>query len=1035
MALATTAEGLHRGAGTMNPIVPGTATTAEAGVPSLPVVFWGRCSTAQLQDPTLSIPKQLTDVREKLLPGMFIAAYYWDIESGAKELEERGYGHAHELFEVPVPRDGGLQDLLREATRPDRPFVAVVCASIDRGAREWIPALQLERDLERHGVPLLAANEPMTFDRSNPSTVLLRRFNMALAEWYRLQLLAESRKGIRTHTMQGWSWGPVPYGYLAEKVPHPVPARRAEGKTKTRLVVDPERAPVVPLIFHWRVDLRLGYQAIADRLNADPVAYPPARSVNGHRSAGCWQVGTVRALLQNPKYTGYMVWGVRKGDRRRKDDSEWVWSPELSHPPLVTRELWRQASEVAHETERTRQGHGMNRCPGTRHTYVLRSHVRCSICGRRMVGKTRPGNVYYRCNLNHSDPRTAGRYPDHPKGILVREDLMHWAVETFFREHVFGPRRLELLSDQFDGASARAYEEHAARVSGLEARIAAAEKGKRRLVGELESLPDDEELAAAMRASIQERFGERDAERRALVAELETLRSQQPEAPENPALLEELPTLAIELRDLPEAVQRELFAAFGLVVRYDKRCKTAEVCVTVTSRLAAELQRAGQDTVVGTPLLHGIPILVKDNIDTHDRMHTTAGSLALLGSTPPQDSALAARLRAAGAVILGKTNLTEWANFRAANPSSGWSGRGGQCLNPYALDRNPCGSSSGSGAAVAANLCAAALGTETDGSILCPSGINMVVGIKPTLGLTSRAGVIPISHNQDTVGPMARTVADAAAVLGALVGVDPRDPATTGSAGRFFTDYTRFLDPNGLRGARIGVIRQVFAGFQDKVDVVYDAAIQAMRAAGAVIVDPADLPDVQEIAASGDENTVLLFDFKADLNAYLAARRDPSIHTLQDLIDFNNAHAAQEMPFFGQEVFLQSQAVDLNDPATIAAYQAAVANDKRLGGRDGIDAALSTFGLDALVAPTNGLAWKIDLLDGDRFLGGSSTPTSLAGYPAINVPAAFSFGLPVGITFMGTAFSEPALIKLASGFEAVTKARRPPKFLSPSLVI
>ena len=433
--------------------------------------------------------------------------------------------------------------------------------------------------------------------------------------------------------------------------------------------------------------------------------------------------------------------------------------------------------------------------------------------------------------------------------------------------------------------------------------------------------------------------------------------------------------------------------------------------------------------------LHGIPILVKDNIDTHDRMHTTAGSLALLGSTPPQDSTLVARLRAAGAVILGKTNLTEWANFRAANPSSGWSGRGGQCLNPYALDRNPCGSSSGSGAAVAANLCAAALGTETDGSILCPSGINMVVGIKPTLGLTSRAGVIPISHNQDTVGPMARTVADAAAVLGALVGVDPRDPATAGSAGRFFTDYTRFLDPNGLRGARIGVIRQVFAGFQDKVDVVYDAAIQAMRAAGAVIVDPADLPDVQEIAASGDENTVLLFDFKADLDAYLAARRDPSIHTLQDLIDFNNAHAAQEMPFFGQEVFLQSQAVDLNDPATIAAYRAAVANDKRLGGRDGIDAALSRFGLDALVAPTNGLAWKIDLLDGDRFLGGSSTPTSLAGYPAINVPAAFSFGLPVGITFMGTAFSEPALIKLASGFEAVTKARRPPKFLSPSLVI
>ncbi|HXM59056.1 MAG TPA: amidase [Candidatus Dormibacteraeota bacterium] len=433
--------------------------------------------------------------------------------------------------------------------------------------------------------------------------------------------------------------------------------------------------------------------------------------------------------------------------------------------------------------------------------------------------------------------------------------------------------------------------------------------------------------------------------------------------------------------------------------------------------------------------LHGIPILLKDNIDTHDRMHTAAGSLALVNSTPPLDGTVAARLRAAGAVLLGKTNLSEWANFRSSNSSSGWSGRGGQCSNPYALDRSPSGSSSGSGAAVAANLCAAALGTETDGSILSPSGINMVVGIKPTIGLTSRAGVIPISHTQDTVGPMARTVADAAAVLGALVGVDPRDPATAASAGRFFTDYTRFLDPDGLRGARIGVIRRVFAGFQDKVDVVYDAAIEAMRRAGATIVDPADLPSTDDILASGDEGTVLNFDFKADIKAYLDGRHDPNIHDLQDLIDFNNAHAAQELQFFGQDVFLGSQAVDLTDPATIAAYQAAVVNDKRLGGRDGIDAALSKFGVDALIAPTDSVPWKIDLLDGDHFLGGSSTPTSLAGYPAINVPAGMSFGLPIGITFMGTAFSEPTLIKLASGFEAVTKARRPPKFISPQIII
>ena len=433
--------------------------------------------------------------------------------------------------------------------------------------------------------------------------------------------------------------------------------------------------------------------------------------------------------------------------------------------------------------------------------------------------------------------------------------------------------------------------------------------------------------------------------------------------------------------------------------------------------------------------LHGIPLMLKDNIDTHDKLHTTAGSLALLGSTPPLDATLAKRLRDAGVVLLGKLNLSEWANFRSTASSSGWSGRGGQCLNPYALDRSPCGSSSGSGASVAANLCAAALGTETDGSILCPSGSNMVVAIKPTLGLTSRAGVIPISHNQDTVGPFGRTVADAATVLGALVGVDPRDPATSASAGHFFTDYRPFLDPNGLKGARIGVIRQVFAGFQDKVDAIYDQAIAAMQAAGATIVDPADLPSAQTIATSPDELTVLLFDFKADLNAYLAARGDPTMHTLQDLIDFNNAHASQELPFFGQEIFLLSQAVDLTDPATIAAYQAALDHDHHLGRDQGIDAVLQQFNLDALVAPTNSVPWKIDLIDGDHDLGGSSTPTSLAGYPAIQVPAGFSFGLPVGITFMGTAWSEPTLIKLASGFEAATHARKPPKFIPASTVI
>ena len=311
----------------------------------------------------------------------------------------------------------------------------------------------------------------------------------------------------------------------------------------------------------------------------------------------------------------------------------------------------------------------------------------------------------------------------------------------------------------------------------------------------------------------------------------------------------------------------------------------------------------------------------------------------------------------------------------------------------------------------------------------------MVAAIKPTLGLTSRAGVIPISHNQDTVGPVGRTVADAVTVLGALVGVDARDPATAESRGHFFSDYRPFLDPSGLQGARIGVIRQGFAGFQAKVDVIYNQAIEAMKHAGAIIVDPADLPSAETMTSTPDKLTVLLFDFKADLNAYLAERGDPTIHTLQDVVDFNNAHATQELPFFGQELFLQAQAVDLTDPATLAAYEAALANNQRLGRDQGIDAVLQEFNLDALVAPTNAVSWKIDLLDGDHHLGGSSTPTSLAGYPAITVPAGLSYGLPVGITFMGTAWSEPTLIKLASGFEAVTKARQPPMFVPASTVI
>ena len=424
--------------------------------------------------------------------------------------------------------------------------------------------------------------------------------------------------------------------------------------------------------------------------------------------------------------------------------------------------------------------------------------------------------------------------------------------------------------------------------------------------------------------------------------------------------------------------------------------------------------------------LHGIPILLKDSIATADQMQTTAGSLALLGSRPPRDAFVARRLREAGAVILGKANLSEWANFRSNPSSSGWSGRGGQGRNPYVLNRTPCGSSSGSTAAIAANLATASLGTETDGSILCPSSLNAVVGIKPTVGLTSRAGIIPIAHSQDTVGPISRTVADAASLLGAITGVDSLDPATQQSDGKFHSDYTQFLDPGGLRGARIGIAREVYFGYSPKADAIIGTAIERMRELGAVIIDPADIPTAKQFSSSDSELTVLLFEFKTDLNSYLAGLVNTPVRTLVDIIAFNNAHAEEELKYFGQEFLLKAQdTTSLDDPT----YLTALDECRRLSRQEGIDAVMDQHQLDALVMPTSSPSWLIDLVNGDPPLGGSAQPAALAGYPAINVPAGYVFDLPVGITFMGRAFSEPTLIKLAYAFEQSTKARRPPQYL------
>jgi amidase len=424
-------------------------------------------------------------------------------------------------------------------------------------------------------------------------------------------------------------------------------------------------------------------------------------------------------------------------------------------------------------------------------------------------------------------------------------------------------------------------------------------------------------------------------------------------------------------------------------------------------------------------LLHGIPILLKDNIDTADRMTTTAGSLALEGSIPLQDAFIAAKLRSAGAVLLGKTNLSEWANFRSTHSSSGWSGRGGQAKNPYVLDRNPCGSSSGSGGAVSANLCAGAIGTETDGSIVCPASANGIVGIKPTLGLVSRAGIIPIAHSQDTAGPMTRTVRDAAIMLNALAGIDPRDPATRGSQTRGQIDYTRFLDPNGLRGARIGVARTKFFGYSDVTDKLVNDAIDVMKAQGAVLVDPANI----ETAGKFDDSEfdVLLYEFKADLNGYLAGLGPKApVRTLQDIIDFNERNKDREMPYFGQEIMVMAQK---KGPLSEKKYRDELAKNIRMSRTQGIDATMSKHKLDAIVAPTGSPPWTTDLINGDHFSGASSTPAAVAGYPNINVPAGYSHNLPVGISFFGRAYSEPTLIKLAYAYEQATKHRRAPQFI------
>jgi len=490
----------------------------------------------------------------------------------------------------------------------------------------------------------------------------------------------------------------------------------------------------------------------------------------------------------------------------------------------------------------------------------------------------------------------------------------------------------------------------------------------------------------------------------------------------------------ITITELQDGMKSGKFSALSLVEKYtarineiDKQGPAVNAVIELNPEAEAIADALDQERKAKGPRgpLHGVPVLIKDNIDTADRMMTTAGSLALVGSKPPKDSFVAAKLRTAGAVILGKTNLSEWANIRSSHSTSGWSGRGGLTRNPYAVDRNPCGSSSGTGAGISANFAAAGIGTETDGSIVCPSSSNGLAGIKPTVGLVSRSGIIPISHSQDGAGPMCRTVRDAAILLSALTGVDPEDSATGASAGKSQTDYAKYCDRNGLKGARIGVARKYF-GFNDAVDALMEESLEVMKRQGATLVDPADIETLGKF--DDTELVIFLYELKADLNAYLARLGSSApVRSLKDIIEFNDRNRQKEMPYFGQDLFIKAEA---KGPLTEKTYLDALSKNHQLARTEGIDAIMNKHQLDALVAPTGGPAWLTDLVNGDHVGGGSSNAAAVAGYPNINVTAGSIFGLPVGISFFGRAWSEPTLIKLAYAFEQATKARQTPRFLT-----
>ena len=488
------------------------------------------------------------------------------------------------------------------------------------------------------------------------------------------------------------------------------------------------------------------------------------------------------------------------------------------------------------------------------------------------------------------------------------------------------------------------------------------------------------------------------------------------------------------IKELSDLLAAQKLSSVELVGEYISRVKLIDKAGPMLNsvievnpdvlEIAANLDAERLAGSVRSPI-HGVPIFIKDNIDTADKMQTTAGSLALVNSRPKKDAHIVKRLRKAGAIILGKTNLSEWANFRSSHSSSGWSSRGGLTRNPYALDRSACGSSSGSAVAVAANLCAAAVGTETDGSIICPSHMNGIVGIKPTLGLVSRSGIIPIAHSQDTAGPMTRTVSDAALLLTILAGYDPQDRATKGLARADFIDYSAYQPSGGLVATRIGVARQ-FWGVDPNVDAIMEEVVHSLQKLGAVVVDPVEIPNSNKYDDS--EYEVLLYEFKSDLNQYLAGLGENApVRTLEEIIKFNQENKDRVMPHFGQERMIAAQAKgDLNE----VSYRRALSRNRRYSDRKGLAMVFSEHQLDAVLIPSGCPAWLIDLINGDHYRGGTSSPAAVSGYPSITVPAGYIHGLPVGMSLIGLPYAEKKLIEMANSFENETRVRIPPKFLA-----